>query len=269
MWMTNYKAIDSSLDYVNNLVDTLTTVWEAECNNKPAEVKKMREGVQPLRHLKFVCYQKGDYIMLSMKPKGQIWDWATEQKVKIKAKLQPRYSGPYLVEECLSPVVYKIRIEGMTRKVHAVNMKPFNGRRLVTVPFAETGMESHETPGEVPRRTLLRSPDLARNAREGFMYRKKPSPSQFDTEKRNAKIAHNDKNMTMQKIMESKPRDSLLSASDTVEFSPIMSSQPPSASPVRDEDEHWSDSEDINVFEESEEEEDESDKNVKSSSSRS
>jgi hypothetical protein len=270
MWMMNYKTIDSSLDYVNNLVDSLTTVWEIECEKKPAEVKKMRDGVQPVRHLKFVCYKKGDYIMLSMKPKGQIWDWATEQKVKIKAKLQPRYSGPYVVEECLSPVVYKIRIEGMVRKVHAVNMKPFSGRKLVTVPFAETGLEPHEKPDEVPRRTLLRSPDLARNAKEGFRYRKKPSPSQFDIEKRNAKMAHHNKNMTIKRIMESKPRDSFLSADDTVEFTPVMSSQPPSAGQAHDEDDFWSDSgnEYGDVFGEEEEQTDDNGNNIRSSSSR-
>ena len=265
MWMTNYKTIDSSLDYVNKLVESLTIVWETECDNKPAEVKKMREGVQPLRHLKFVCYKKGDYIMLSMKPKGQVWDWATEQKVKIKAKLQPRYSGPYIVEECLSPVVYKIRIEGMTRKVHAVNMKPFSGRKLVTVPFAETGMEPHETPENPPSNTLLKSPDLARNANEGSRYRKKPLPSQFDIEKRNAKIVHRNKNMRIQSIMESNPRDSILSALDTVEFSPIMSSQSPSASQVQDEDEYWSENEDQTEIYGDEEDQDDRDEDTKSS----
>jgi len=268
MWMKNYRTISGTLDYVDKLVEALTTVWEIECDKKPVEVKKMRDGIQPLRHLKFVCYQKGDYVMLSMKPKGQIWDWATEQKVKIKAKLQPRYSGPYVVDECLSPVVYKIRIEGMIRKVHAVNMKPFSGRRLVTVPFAETGLEPHETPEDPPRRTLLRSPDLARNAKEGFRFRKKPLPSQFDTEKRNANTMHQERNIMMQRIMESNPRDSILSAEDTVEFSPIMSSQPPTASLIQDEDEYWSDTdENINVYSEEEEQDDE-DKIPNSSSSR-
>jgi hypothetical protein len=269
MWMTNYRTIDSSLDYVNKLVESLTTVWEIECEKKPAEVKRMKDGIQPLRHLKFVCYKKGDYVMLSMKPKGQIWDWATEQKVKIKAKLQPRYSGPYVVEECLSPVVYKIRMEGMIRKVHAVNMKPFSGRKLVTVPFADPEVQLHDTPSEVPTSTLLRSPDPVRNSTEGFGLRKKPQPSRFDIEKRNAQIRHHDKNMTMTRIMESNPRDSSLSALDTVEFSPILSSQLPSASPARDENESWSDSDEDYIDTQDEDEQDDNDHKVSSPSSRS
>jgi hypothetical protein len=72
----------------------------------------------------------------------------------------------------------------------------------------------------------------------------------------------------MQRIMESNPRDSILSAEDTVEFSPIMSSQPPTASLIQDEDEYWSDTdENIDAYSEEEEQDDE-DKIPKSSSSR-
>ena len=61
------------------------------------------------------------------------------------------------------------------------------------------------------------------------------------------------------------PRDSSLSALDTVEFSPIMSSQSPSASQVQDEDEYWSENEDQTEIYGDEEDQDDRDEDTKSS----
>ena len=47
-----------------------------------------------------------------------------EVKYHINAKLQARFDGPHKVIRKLSPILYEVEIEGIEKRISAVNMKP-------------------------------------------------------------------------------------------------------------------------------------------------
>ena len=48
-----------------------------------------------------------------------------EDACKITAKLQPRYTGPYVVTKKYNPVLYDVEVTpGVMKRCHALRMKP-------------------------------------------------------------------------------------------------------------------------------------------------
>ena len=47
-----------------------------------------------------------------------------KETYKINLKLQARYEGPYKVVDKVNAVVYVAMIDGVRKRVHAINMKP-------------------------------------------------------------------------------------------------------------------------------------------------
>ena len=46
------------------------------------------------------------------------------EQLKINAKLQPRFVGPFEIVEKITPVLYVANINGTRQRVHAIRMKP-------------------------------------------------------------------------------------------------------------------------------------------------
>jgi transposase InsO family protein len=107
-WLRSFGQTTGIIPYVNNLVRALTNVWDAAASTKPVELQRMREGQKPIRHLQFAEYKVGDYAMIANTPKSQNIGWVDAKFRKLNLKLQPRYSGPYLIVKRVSPVVYVI-----------------------------------------------------------------------------------------------------------------------------------------------------------------
>jgi len=140
-WLRAFGKIKGALPHVQGLVNSLVRVWEKVSDAKPAEVQRMNKSLRPTRHLKYAEYEKGDFVMISIIPKATTLSWIDPKYRKINLKLQPRYAGPYEIIKCVSPVVYVIKVEGIQRVVHSINMKPFQGKKDALTPYAEPGYE--------------------------------------------------------------------------------------------------------------------------------
>jgi hypothetical protein len=91
MWLRNFGQTTGVLPYVTNMVKALTHVWDSATLRKPVELKRMREGQKPIRHLQFAEYKVGDYAMIANTPKSQNIGWVDAKFRKLNLKLQPRY----------------------------------------------------------------------------------------------------------------------------------------------------------------------------------
>jgi hypothetical protein len=154
-------------------VKALTNVWDAASSAKPAELQRMREGQKPIRHLQFAEYKVGEYAMIANVPKSQNIGWVDAKFRKLNLKLQPRYSGPYLIRRKLSPVIYVLQVDGFDVNVHATNMKPFVGRKTATTPYAEPGFDHYQLVGRADPEPLVLSPDSTLNEKARVRFRKK------------------------------------------------------------------------------------------------
>ena len=50
-------------------------------------------------------------------------DWKEKIRYKLSAKLQSRFTGPYLIVRQLSPVLYVAIVDSKEKTIHTVNMK--------------------------------------------------------------------------------------------------------------------------------------------------
>jgi hypothetical protein len=60
---------------------------------------------------------------------GNVIEWGhssrrDKETYKINLKLQARYEGPYKIVEKVNAVVYVAEIDGVKKRIHAINMKP-------------------------------------------------------------------------------------------------------------------------------------------------
>jgi hypothetical protein len=78
----------------------------------------------PAERLQFRPYRHGDFFYLRVVPKRVYRSEKDEKAHYISSKLQFRYTGPYMIHECISPVLYSSYIHGKLKRVHAINMKP-------------------------------------------------------------------------------------------------------------------------------------------------
>ena len=177
IWMTDYSESGDVNKYIQNMITSLNWVWEKASNNKPKEIKRMQDSQKPRRHLQFAEYKVGDYAMVSRVSKPTIISWLDKKEKSISAKLQPRFSGPYLITGQRSPVVYVLQIDGRDKSIHAVNMKPFSGKQTYTTPFVQTGFSKSEADEEIVEEPLLLSPNPDINEAARVNYRQKnPTP---------------------------------------------------------------------------------------------
>ena len=188
LWLRAFSQAKGVLPFVTNMVKVLTKAWEIVEGSKPKEVARMNAGVHPKRHLKFADYKVGDFIMMCVVPKPTTLGWIEAKHRKVNLKLQPRYAGPYQIVKWVSPVVYIIKVDGTNRVIHAVNMKPYLGKKDALTPYVEPGYE-HVEAGSLRRSAepLLLSPIPALNEQSATQFKKKnPSAQNQQTERRNA-----------------------------------------------------------------------------------
>jgi hypothetical protein len=133
-----------------------------------------------------VEYEKGDFVMVSIIPKATTLSWIDPKYRKINLKLQPRYAGPYEIIKCVSPVVYVIKVEGIQRVVHSINMKPFQGKKDALTPYVEPGYEKLDASLKKLPTPLLISPVPSLNEASRLRFRvKNTSEKKRQTEVRN------------------------------------------------------------------------------------
>jgi len=240
VWQRQFIKSRGILQAVQDLVLSLVRVWDIVSSKKPEEVKKMQQGQRPIRHLKFAEYEEGEYAMICVVPKSTAIEWIDDKYRRVSQKLQLRYAGPYLIVKRISPVVYVLKIDGSERIFHAVNMKPYKGKKDQLTPYVEPGYERLEA-GKVrkPETPLLLSPDPTLNEKAGTQYRKKKDSTRALSRKKNAKQARETRDTETQiRLSQVEPEDYRL----LVDLPDVMVD-------VNSDDEDQSDDDDDEAFE--------------------
>ena len=136
-WIDTYlKTNPDPEQYVLDLAHSLQLGWELAASQKSAEVSEFNKtSREPLPFREYQLGQRfflrhtpvptapADPIQVPSKkdPTKLIW---RSQNVTISAALQHRWTGPYKITKKFSPVTYETIINGVTRVVHALHMKP-------------------------------------------------------------------------------------------------------------------------------------------------
>jgi hypothetical protein len=182
--LRHFSEVKGIKDYVQQLVLGLVRVWDEVGARKKDEVMTMQKGQRPIKHLKYCEYVAEEYAMICIVPKSRLLGWIDTQYRQINLKLQPRYAGPYRIIRRVSPVVYVLEVDGAEKTVHAVNMKPYQGRKDALTPFVEPGYERMEA-GQLrkPEKPLLLSPDEELNQKATTQYKKKKLTAKQQTTK--------------------------------------------------------------------------------------
>jgi len=112
-------------EYGERFAEVMHWVWNNNAERVVSNSKEMLEKQHPKTHLIFKEYAVGDFFYLKRIPKRFYIDEKDEIRYKLNAKLQYRWTGPYIVTKKVSPVLYESDIHNKRKMVHAVNMRPF------------------------------------------------------------------------------------------------------------------------------------------------
>jgi hypothetical protein len=131
-WIGKFTKVTSLPQYVNALVKTLQTVWQATAEHKTAEVAQMNKATAK-KHT-FVEYQVGDRFYLAQEPDRTFTDYNDPKRIQysLSPKLQVKYYGPYVITKKYSPVLYESKLNDIVRTVHAIHMKPDANKKYPT-----------------------------------------------------------------------------------------------------------------------------------------
>ena len=124
--------------------DTLQWLWSYI--GRRVNDNSQKHNRVPAERLKFKPYKIGDWFFLRVVPKSTYKSRAEQDAIKISSKLQFRYTGPYQVCEVVLPILYRSRIHGVLRTVHAINMKPASRNKMSAVEdTSNRGIENRPT----------------------------------------------------------------------------------------------------------------------------
>jgi len=118
-------------DYVSRLTEIMLSTWtragdRIEANHRKRDAHTVTSDTPRIKRERyFRPYNVGDRFMLESIPKRYIIQTTSAEKVRLKinAKLQPRYTGPFLITEVLNPTTYLANVDGEEQRVHAQRMK--------------------------------------------------------------------------------------------------------------------------------------------------
>jgi hypothetical protein len=102
------------------LVSALGIAWEeATVRAHDNAARGNRAEISP--GIQFQEYQVGDQFF---RKRNRVRSFKSAQETyKINLKLQARYEGPYKIVEKVNAVVYVVEIDGVKKRIHAINMK--------------------------------------------------------------------------------------------------------------------------------------------------
>ena len=123
-WIEDFKTTsqDTIDTYVEKLSKALLFTWQEAGTRITRNQEKVDDILIGKRVRIFKPYQVGDYFFLKSIAKKWLTDEG-KKTYKLTRKLQMRYTGPHLVIEVKNPVMYKVKVNGKDRMVHASKMK--------------------------------------------------------------------------------------------------------------------------------------------------
>jgi hypothetical protein len=132
-------------DWEEGLITALDLAWQyttdrAHRNSARGNKTSRTSG------LPFVEYKEGDQCYRKRNRVRVFKSIQEKETYKINVKLQARFEGPYQVVRRVSAVVYEVNIDGVTKRVHATNMKPGAIAPVVMAQATTRATQSEEAP---------------------------------------------------------------------------------------------------------------------------
>jgi transposase InsO family protein len=112
-------------EYAERFAEVMKWVWENIGQRVGDNSKEMAEKQHPRTYREFKEYNVGDFFYSKRVPKRFHKDEKDEMLYKLNAKLQNRWTGPYIIVKKISPVLYEADVHNQKKVVHAVNMRPY------------------------------------------------------------------------------------------------------------------------------------------------
>jgi hypothetical protein len=119
------RAYPNWITYAKQLHDGLQYCWLIASDKKA--VQDVHRNVPPVKPRPFKEYKVGDRFYWNRVPKRLYHRKGTDnvvEQLRVNAKLQPRFVGPFEIVEKITPVLYVANINGKHTRVHAIRMKP-------------------------------------------------------------------------------------------------------------------------------------------------
>ena len=105
------------------LVSALTTAWEGTTKRAHENAARGNRAGRAIG-IQFREYNVGDQFYRKRNRVRTFRSVQDQEEHKINLKLQTRHEGPYRIVEKVSAVVYVADIDGVRKRIHAINMKP-------------------------------------------------------------------------------------------------------------------------------------------------
>jgi hypothetical protein len=124
--LTEDKLQEAGLGpYGEHFGEVMEWVWK-NIGEKVVQNSKVMKALQhPKTHLTFKEYEIGEFFFHRRIAKRFYKDAWDEKVHKLNAKLQYRWTGPYIITNKVSPVLYEADIHDVKKMVHAINMRPY------------------------------------------------------------------------------------------------------------------------------------------------
>ena len=145
-WITKF-ALKQNFDinkYVARLTEIMISTWD-KSSTRIDHIHTQRDKTHnnptlrstPAKEKYFIPYETDDLFMLESIPKRYILETTPTEKLRLKinAKLQMRYIGPYTVTKVINPTTYLARIDNKEIRVHASRMKRVHPSRKDYLPI--------------------------------------------------------------------------------------------------------------------------------------
>jgi transposase InsO family protein len=112
-------------EYIQSFNNVMTNVWADTSHQILRNSKTMLQKQHPRDHLQYKEYKIGEFFFARRVPRRFYKNPFNEKVYKLNAKLQNRWTGPFIITKVISPVVYEADIHNTKKMVHAVNMRPY------------------------------------------------------------------------------------------------------------------------------------------------
>jgi hypothetical protein len=112
-------------EYAERFAEVMKWVWENIGQRVGENSKEMAEKQHSRTYREFKEYNVGDFFYSKRAPKRFHKDEKDEMLYKLNAKLQNRWTGPYIIVKKISPVLYEADVHNQKKVVLAVNMRPY------------------------------------------------------------------------------------------------------------------------------------------------
>jgi len=134
MWLKQFQGLPDTTDYAQDLAVGMETLWEAIGTKERLHSESIAE--KSWKGSRFKEFNVGDSVGVIRIP-SRFFRTEDNEKVKIRAALQDRFSGPYKIIRKISPITYVVNIFGKDTAIAYRNMKKFNVHDTEQMEFTE------------------------------------------------------------------------------------------------------------------------------------